>query len=64
MKYKDKISKAFGRKCGIESTDEISIGGIIGVSKKLGLLANETLDSKLEMQREWFFENSGLRVTG
>lgn len=64
MKYKDKISKAFGRKCGIESTDEISIGGIIGVSKKLGLLADETLDSKLEMQREWFFENSGLRVTG
>ena len=64
LKYKNKIVLAFGRKCEIESTKEIKIGGIIGVSKKLGMLADETLDSKLEMKHEWFFENSGLRVTG
>ena len=63
MKYKDKIFLAFGRKCDIESTDEITIGGMTGLSKKLGMLADETLDSKLEQQREWFFENSGLKVT-
>ena len=63
MKHKNKIFLAFGRKCDIESTDEITIGGMTGLSKKLGMLADETLDSKLEQQREWFFENSGLKVT-
>ena len=36
---------------------------MIGVSKKLGILIDETLDSKLEAQREWFCDNSGLKVT-
>ncbi len=61
--HKNQIFLAFGRKCEIVETDEIIIGGILGVSKKLGMLADETLDSRLEQQHEWFFENSGLKVT-
>lgn len=63
MKYADKLKAAFGRDCRIEVSDEISIGGVIGISKSLGLLADETLDSGLSQQHEWFCENSGLRVT-
>ncbi len=61
--HKNKIFLAFGKKCEIVASNDIMIGGIIGVSKKLGLLADETLDSKLSAQHEWFCENSGLKVT-
>lgn len=63
MKYAGKIKAAFGRDCQIEASDEISIGGVIGVSKSMGLLADETLDSGLLQQHDWFCENSGLKVT-
>ena len=63
MKYKDKLCTAFGRSCEVKTSEDILIGGVIGVSKKLGLLADETLDSKLEEQHEWFCENSGLKVS-
>lgn len=63
MKHKNKIYLAFGRKCDIQPTNDISIGGIVGVSKKLGLLADETIDSRLSLQKEWFCEKSGLKVT-
>lgn len=57
------IKKSFGQNCEIKESDEITIGGIMGLSKKLGLLADETLDTKLEEQHEWFYKNSGLCVT-
>ena len=63
MKLKNKIISAFGKKCGVQSSDEIKIGGITGISREMGLLADETLDTRLSQQREWFCENSGLKVT-
>lgn len=63
LKLKDKILSAFGRKCDIQVSDEIQIGGLTGLSRQLGLLVDETLDTKLENQKEWFCENSGLTVT-
>ena len=63
MKLKNKIISAFGRKCDIQVSDEIKIGGLTALSREMGLLVDETLDTKLENQREWFCENSGLTVT-
>lgn len=63
IRLKDAIITAFGKKCQILESDEIEIGGIMGISRKLGLLADETLDTKLEEQHEWFYENSGLSIT-
>ncbi len=62
-KLKDKITAAFGRQCTVAVSNEILIGGIMGISRELGLLADETLDTRLSQQREWFCENSGLKVT-
>ena len=63
LKLKDKIISAFGRNCTVQSSSEIQIGGIMGVSRTVGLLADETLDTKLQNQKEWFCENSGLTIT-
>lgn len=68
LKFKDEIAESFKNAGGYEvyeiiSDSSISIGGITGLSRKLGLLADETLDTKLDEQHEWFYENSGLKVT-
>ncbi len=63
LQYQDKIAKAFGRNCEIKESDNISVGGIMGISHKLGLLIDETLDTGLEEQHEWFYTHSGLSVT-
>ena len=47
----------------MQASNEIQIGGIMGISRTVGLLADETLDTKLQNQREWFCENSGLTIT-
>lgn len=63
IKYKDKLVKAFGRSCDVAVSEDIKIGGITGLSRSMGLIADETLDTRLSSQHEWFCENSGLKVT-
>ena len=62
LKYSDLIKDAFKFECKVESKDNISIGGIYSYNPTMGLIADETLDSKLEEQYVWFFENSGLNL--
>lgn len=52
------LRAAFGRSCEVRESDEIRIGGLKAFSEALGVLADETLDSRLEDQKEWFAEHS------
>jgi V/A-type H+-transporting ATPase subunit E len=45
-----------------EEADDINIGGLRGYNHEMGLVADETLDTKLELQYYWFQRNSGLTV--
>ena len=63
MKHEKKLKEAFGAPCRVEASADIRIGGIIGLSRSMGLIADETLDTRFEHQREWFHEHSGLTVT-
>lgn len=62
LKLSQVIKDAFGFACTVESSDDIKIGGILGVNFVKGLIADETIDSKLEDQSQWFDENSDLSV--
>ena len=42
--------------------DDIVLGGMRGVNAAAGMLADDTLDTRLESQREWFVSHSGLTV--
>lgn len=61
-KYKNALSEIIGDKCTIAVDESITIGGLRGKNKAKGLIADETLDSKLREQIEWFEENSGLEI--
>lgn len=63
LRFESELKNAFGRACQVEASDEIRLGGVIGMSRSMGMLADETLDSKLDEQHDWFCESSGLRVT-
>ena len=60
LKYEEEIKKAFGKKCEVIAADDIEIGGIRGFSESRGLIADETLDVKLNEQKDWAAENFGV----
>ena len=43
-------------------TDDIRLGGIRGIHPSAGLMADNTLDARLEDQKNWFTANAGLTV--
>lgn len=61
-KYEELIKKAFGGDCTFEIDASIRIGGIRVYNTECGIMADNTLDSLLEDQHEWFEENSGMAV--
>ncbi len=60
----DKVDavKSIIANCDVEFDDSIKLGGIKGYCEALSIIADDTLDSKLSNQRQWFCENSGLKV--
>ncbi len=46
----------------IELSDDIRLGGLRGENRRTGIIMDDTLDTKLELQHEWFNEHSGLTV--
>lgn len=62
LAFADKISALFTGKAEVTVDTSIKIGGIKGYCSDLSIIADETLDSKLDAQKEWFVENSNLSV--
>ena len=60
-KYSDLMSSILPN-AEIKPDSRITIGGIKAYCKKLGITADDTLDTRLDDQREWFIENSGLKA--
>ena len=62
-KYSEDINTVFSGNCHIKFSDNIIIGGFLIECNEKSIIINETLDSKLADQHDWFSENSGLSVT-
>ena len=62
MEQSDEIKAVFEGNTSIKADRRIKLGGIIGYCDAMGIVADETLDNKLLMQREWFIENADLSV--
>jgi vacuolar-type H+-ATPase subunit E/Vma4 len=56
--YKDELSKAAG--APVYLNDEICLGGLRFENLEKTLLADDTLEARLEAQRGWFLENCGM----
>lgn len=62
MKYSTDLLAVFSGMDELVSDNSIRIGGLKGYCKSMRIIADETLDTKLCEQKEWFIENSGLSV--
>lgn len=62
LRFKDEIASAFKTTPKIETDNTIKLGGIKGVCTSMKIIADETLDSRLELQYDWFIRNSTLKV--
>lgn len=60
--FSEDIKKAFSNECAVQASKNITIGGIYGCNTQMGIVVDQTLDSKLDEQHTWFSENSGLKL--
>ena len=60
-KYRDMLSSILPN-ADIKTDNRITIGGIRAYCKKLGITADDTLDTRLDDQKAWFVANSGLKA--
>lgn len=59
---KDAILGAFGTSAGFEVSDKIELGGILIYNSDKGIVVDQTLDLKLQNQKNWFESTSGLGI--
>ncbi len=58
-----KLGEHFGKNVRILADEAIKIGGIKVMNQSSGIFLDETLDSRLEDQKPWFYSHSGLTIT-
>lgn len=62
MDSADRIKALFKGDAQVVSDKTVKIGGIKGFCETKNIVADNTLDSKLYAQREWFIQNSDLSI--
>ena len=63
LKYTNDIKSVFSGEVELKSDLTIRIGGLRGYCKALNIVADNTLDSRLESRREWFVDNIDLKIS-
>ena len=58
LKYADDLKKAYE----VEEGQQIQLGGFIIENKTTNVVVDESLDSNLEAQKDWFYKTSGLMI--
>lgn len=64
MRFAREMSDRVTQSCVFREDTSIKIGGCRAVSESSHLAADDTLDARLDAQLEWFYDNSGLTITG
>lgn len=63
LKFENDIKSVFSGEVEVKSDIKIRLGGLYGFCESLNIVADNTLDSKLENKREWFVENIDLKIS-
>ena len=62
LKYADDLKKAYALPIEVEEGQQIQLGGFIIENKTTNVVVDESLDSNLEAQKDWFYRTSGLMI--
>ena len=61
--FSAELEKILGKGCRILADETIRIGGLKLMNQTAGIFVDETLDSRLEDQKPYFYSHAGLSVT-
>lgn len=56
------LKKAYALPIEVEEGQQIQLGGFIIENKTTNVVVDESLDSNLEAQKDWFYKTSGLMI--
>lgn len=62
MAISGELSAIFGNNCSVKAASDIIIGGFKAQCASKGVVVDFTLDTKLENQKDWFLQNSKLKI--
>ncbi len=62
MKYSGELKNCVKNECAFVPDDSIKVGGVKCRCDSLSLIIDDTISRRLDEQREWFYENSGLNI--
>lgn len=62
LKYTDTLTSCAANSLTFKADDSIDIGGIKCECPELNLIIDDTLTQRLNEQKTWFYENSGLNI--
>lgn len=62
MKFSDKLTKIFKGTCTAKEVEDIKLGGFRAYCPSKEISIDKTLDTKLELQKDWFYANSTLQI--
>ena len=62
MKLAELISNAFNNDCTVLADNDIAIGGLKAQNADGTLIADDTLDTRLSQQYEWFLSSCNLSI--
>ena len=60
--YLEYLKKAYALPIEVEEGQQIQLGGFIIENKTTNVVVDESLDSNLEAQKDWFYKTSGLMI--
>lgn len=62
MKYQKELVKAYGFDIEVKDNNQIHLGGFIIENPVTHVVCDETLETALENQKDWFYKTSGLMI--
>ena len=62
MKLAEQLKKAYGRPCTVEEDKSMQLGGVKISNKEHGIVADESFETRLSDQHQWFYTNSKLTI--
>lgn len=62
MQYAEIIKEAYGENCSVSVSSDITVGGIKGRDADGSLMADDTLDGRLNSQYEWFLSSCKMSI--
>ena len=62
LKFADQLKTALGLACTVQEDDDMELGGIKIANQEHGVIADESFETRLSDQKQWFYTHTHLMI--